>query len=308
MPINVKTELNMTNYRTIMTILLCAVVAFACPAQASAYTKDKKDKKEKKSKDNKDKTKDDDTLDLGLEPMPMPKAPQPEARVVPVRDLAGGNRRFHTGNFDFTGRRGIDISHYQGNIDWAQVATDPQVKYVYMKATESNGFVDKTFARNLKEAQAVGLPVGAYHFFNPNTSARSQFENFRRVVDPQTQDLIPVVDVEQRGSCDLSGFRTRLQQFCDLVEQEYGVKPVIYCGAYFYNKYLTGMFYGYKIFCARYTTDRGIDPEFEPNCHLVLWQHSDKGSIKGIRGNVDLSRFCGNYNLNDILLVNTTKK
>ncbi len=296
----------MKNYRIILTLIMSAVVAFISPAQMSARgKKDKKDKKEKLHQAKAAAQREDVDTFPPSEPMPLPIAPRPESPQQPLADI--GSRQFHHGNFNFDGRRGIDVSHYQGTIDWRLAATDPQVSYVYLKATESSGFVDKRYKSNLEQAQAAGLPVGVYHFFNPTASARSQFDNFRRTVDPRTQDLIPVVDVEQRGSCGLEGFRQRLQQFCDMVEREYGVKPIIYVGYYFYNKYLDGMFYGYKMFVPRYTTDNGQTPTFDPHCKVVMWQHSDKGRIKGIKGNVDLSRFCDNYNLRDILLQTNVK-
>ena len=91
----------------------------------------------------------------------------------------------HIGN-SFTG---IDVSHYQGYIDWKQVAADNRVGFVYLKATENVGLVDNTYRRNLEGARAEGIPVGVYHFFNSMSAAAAQLQNFCSVVDPRTQDL-----------------------------------------------------------------------------------------------------------------------
>lgn len=61
-------------------------------------------------------------------------------------------------------KEGIDVSHYQGSIDWDEVVNNTPISYAYLKATEGASLVDKTYARNLSEARRVGLSVGSYHF------------------------------------------------------------------------------------------------------------------------------------------------
>lgn len=198
--------------------------------------------------------------------------------------------------------QGIDVSHYQGNIAWDQVARDANVRFVYIKATESSGYVDKCYARNMYGAKMAGIPVGVYHFFSPSTSALTQFENFRSNVNPRDNDLIPVVDVEKRGKKPLAQFHRELQQFLDAVERMYGVKPIIYTGVNFYASYLAGRFKQYRFMVARYAE------EFPGLCEevpIVLWQYSCTGSVRGIHGNVDCSVFMDRYTLSDILLPNS---
>ena len=65
-------------------------------------------------------------------------------------------------------KEGIDVSHYQGSIDWDEVVNNTPISYAYLKATEGASLVDKTYARNLSEARRVGLSVGSYHFYRPN--------------------------------------------------------------------------------------------------------------------------------------------
>ena len=88
--------------------------------------------------------------------------------------------------------RGIDISHHQGDIDWAQVAAD-DIAFVYMKATEGGDFKDRAFARNWAGAGGAGLARGAYHFFSLCKSGREQAQNFLSVLPQDSDMLAPVV-------------------------------------------------------------------------------------------------------------------
>ena len=76
---------------------------------------------------------------------------------------------------------GIDVSHHQGDIDWARVADD-DITFAYIKATEGGDFVDAQFADNWEQAGANGVDRGAYHFFTLCRPGLEQAENFLRVV------------------------------------------------------------------------------------------------------------------------------
>ena len=93
---------------------------------------------------------------------------------------------------------GIDVSHHQGLIDWEAVSAT-KVQFVFLKATEGSTHVDRRFARNLRGARRVGIPVGAYHFLNAKSTIASQFANFYEHASPSELDLLPVVDVEWSG-------------------------------------------------------------------------------------------------------------
>ena len=103
-------------------------------------------------------------------------------------------------------KEGIDVSHYQGRIDWDQVVSGTAISYVYLKATEGASLVDDTYERNLKEARRVGLSVGSYHFYRPNVSWQEQFANMTSVVKSDDQDLVPIIDIEHRGSVSDEAF------------------------------------------------------------------------------------------------------
>lgn len=97
-------------------------------------------------------------------------------------------------------REGIDVSHYQGDIDWNIVVKNANISYAYLKATEGATLVDDTYEKNLREAKNAGLLVGSYHFYRPNTDWKAQFENLTKNVRPNDQDLVPIIDIEHKGN------------------------------------------------------------------------------------------------------------
>lgn len=205
----------------------------------------------------------------------------------------------HTANLQ---QQGIDVSHYQGHIRWEEVACDGKVQFAYVKATESSGYVDDCYLRNLYGAKQARIPVGVYHFFSPTASALMQLENFRSNVDPRQQDLIPIVDVEKRGKGSLSQFHGRLRAFLEGVERIYGVKPIIYTGVNFYAKYLEGKFTQYRFMVARYAEEI---PSLSDDVPILMWQYTCTGSVNGIKGDVDCSVFLDKYSVADIMLKKT---
>ena len=195
---------------------------------------------------------------------------------------------------------GIDVSHYQGRINWDEVAKDPNVNYVYLKATEGVNTTDDTYRYNFRECKRVGLKVGSYLFFRPRLSAKAQFQHFMSMVDTKSQDLLPVIDAEVIKGVSVRAFQTRLLELCQLFEKEYGKKQIIYTGRNFYNKYIYGntRLSTYKYFIASYTFEA---PQLNGDKEYVMWQYTATGSVKGIRGDVDQSKLMGRHTLADIL-------
>lgn len=234
--------------------------------------------------------------------MPQPSFAEKIVRSIPEPQLyhqIKGNRP--------SSRYGIDVSRYQGDINWREVAKDARVTYVYLKATESTGLVDKTYAKNLKGARKAGLPVGVYHFFSPNTPSHQQLANFTKTVDPRTQDLIPIVDVEiaPKRKSQVLPFLRRLRAFVDGVEKHFGCKPMIYTSQDFYNKYLAGKFLDCPFMFARYADDV---PQVNDKVRFMVWQFTASGRIRGIKGDVDRSCLMNTYTVDDIRYTPKGKK
>lgn len=229
-------------------------------------------------------------------PDPLCKPSLPANPVKPVPELRMHNIRPHRAPSVY----GIDVSHHQGSINWDMVATDANASFVYIKGTESVSHVDDEYYRNIREARRMGIPVGTYHFFSPKESGFAQFQNFSSTIDIKMQDLIPVVDVEHRGRVSLAYFHAQLKTLLEEIERTYGVRPIIYTGVNFYNKYLSGMYKKYKFFIARYNSEE--QPELCDDVPIVLWQFTSEGYVNGIRGRVDRSCLLDNYSLQDILI------
>lgn len=242
---------------------------------------------------------DDDYLLLQPDELPRPLTPQrPLADNLSMEAVP----HTHTANRQL---QGIDVSHYQGRIDWQKVARSGEVSYVYVKATEGATLVDETYRQNLLNARRAGLYVGVYHFYRPTVTPQLQLLNFTQNVNLLDMDLIPIIDIEHRGRAPLETFRAQLRQFLNAVEQHYGVRPILYTSRDFYNKYLAGPFTNYMYMIARYHTDI---PVLCDNAAFVLWQYSATGRLPGISHHVDRSCFMDTYSLSDILLPKKKRK
>ena len=248
----------------------------------------------------------DDMEQVETEPdAPVKKSWHDEPLETPeLADLSGhgiimnnktfrGNRNSNINN-KFT--EGIDISHYQGSINWDLVSEEP-ISYVYIKATEGASYVDRYYEYNRSEARRVGLSVGSYHFYRPNISPKVQFANMTRIVKPEEQDLVPLIDIEFRGKEHKSKFIADLREFVEMVTAHYGKKPLLYTYHNFYNNHLLGEFGDYQFMIARYQSN---EPWLNDGKDYIMWQYSDKGSISGIKGNVDRSRIMGSYKLHEL--------
>lgn len=195
-------------------------------------------------------------------------------------------------------RMGIDVSHYQGRIDWDDLVEDSRVGFVYLKATEGATLVDNMYDFNFTEAKRVGLKVGSYHFYSTTIPISQQIQNFSNALHQYDQDLVPIVDVEIRGKKTHEQFCAELDSFLVMVTNVCGTKPLIYTSSNFYNRYMAGRFDQYKLFIARYNSDA---PTLVDDRQYVLWQYTSKGKVKGIRGSVDMNKIPDEFTFNELL-------
>ena len=192
--------------------------------------------------------------------------------------------------------RGIDISHYQGEIDWEELS-DAMIercplRFIMIKATEGSSRVDERFSENFANAKEYGFIRGAYHYWSNKSSARDQARFFLSKVHLQEGDLPPVLDVEHKPA-DMSteDFRREILTWLHIVEDKYHVKPIIYTYYKFKIKYLgTPVFDDYPYWIAHYYVDK-----VEYNGPWKFWQHTDAGRLPGIKGYVDFNLYNGSY-------------
>lgn len=227
--------------------------------------------------------------------------PEPDAMVYAskVQKSLPDQPEADSPNFvDLRFKEGIDVSHYQHEIDWKSVAKDGQIGYAYMKATEGASLVDDTYEYNIREARKAGLKVGSYHFFRAHISLDEQFNNMTSTVKKDMQDLIPIVDVEHTNGCSSAELVRRLKIFLERLTAYYGRKPMLYTFVNFYNKHFAGAGLDeYPLMIAFY---RDAQPELSDGRKYVIWQYTSHGDVPGVDGNVDRSIMMEGFSLKDI--------
>lgn len=187
--------------------------------------------------------------------------------------------------------RGIDVSHYQGEINWKKLARDGH-DFTFIKASEGRELKDDFFTDNWRKAGEVGLRRGAYHFFRPEVSPAQQAANFFKQVDLVPGDLPPVLDVEHLGKLSAAELLIAVKTWAQLAEARYGVKPIIYTGQNFYNRFLAGQLDDFPLWLARYDNDA---PVTVCGREFSFWQYTDAGRLPGIDGRVDRNVFYGSH-------------
>ncbi len=236
-----------------------------------------------------------------------------------VRCGSWRNNRFLGERMVYTSDRvyGIDISRYQHEdpryrrkvypIHWDKLritslgsgrrvsgTVDYPVSFVYIKATQGIRIRNRFYAADLRQARSHGIPVGSYHFFSSRSNGTQQAAWFLRVASVAPHDLPPVLDLEPteaevaRMGGEAVLFREVLK-WLRIVEAEKGKRPVLYVGQQFVNKHLVNApeeLRRYDVWIARYG-------EFKPYVHLLHWQLTPYGRVRGIHGEVDINVFNG---------------
>ena len=196
---------------------------------------------------------------------------------------------------------GIDVSHHQGKIEWEKVKKwkNKKLDFVYIKATEGATYIDKTYKTNIKEAKENDFLVGSYHYFRTTSSIENQFQNFIKTIDKSEQDLIPLIDVEEKTNWTNKEFHKNFKAFLNMVENYFGQKPMIYTVNSFYNLNLSGKYKEYHFLIGRYGENA---PNMRDKTSWTIWQFSETGKVKGIPMDVDIDVINDKYNLQDLLI------
>lgn len=191
---------------------------------------------------------------------------------------------------------GIDLSKWQGDIDWAQVQ-DAGTKFVFIKATEGGDHFDERFPGNWAQAKAYGIPHGAYHFVYWCRSAEEQARWFVQHI-PQDEDALPpVLDVEWNGHSETCPRKVPREQALQMIqtmlvelERHTGKRPIIYTDITFHEEVLNGYFDDYPFWIRSVAAE---PEERYTNRRWLFWQWTTTGRVPGIRGNVDRNVFNG---------------
>jgi lysozyme len=188
---------------------------------------------------------------------------------------------------------GIDVSHYNDEINWPLVKAmrvdSIILRFAFIKATEGLDQEDEWFEANWKKSKENQIIRGAYHYFITNEDGEKQAQYFIGKVKLEPGDLPPVLDIEDLGNTTPAAMIKELKKFLVILENHYHVKPILYSYADFYDHYLSKDFSNYPFWVAHYGGVHGprINREFN------FWQHNDSGHVNGINSYVDFDVFNG---------------
>lgn len=193
--------------------------------------------------------------------------------------------------------KGIDVSSYQGDIDWQKLSNE-NISFAFIKATEGSSLVDRCFAYNFEQAQKTSLAVGAYHFFSYDSAGETQAQNFIETVKPFEGMLPPVIDLEFYGDKEKNppkreDVNRELDVMLTKLKEHYGQKPIIYATEKSYKLYLSGGYEEFDIWIRNVITK----PKISDKKEWTFWQYTNREKLSGYSGDekyIDVNVFNGN--------------
>lgn len=206
----------------------------------------------------------------------------------------------------------LDVSRWQGNIDWDKVKASGIVSGVMLRALgnsakdkPSKPYIDPTFERNYRECQRLGILCGVYYYCKAVNAAEADAELalLRKVLTGKTVQLPVAVDIEDtyvQASLDKQTMTDIAAHALAAIEQM-GFYAMLYTGLYFArdNLYMTGAaLRKYDVWLARYPRDKSkTKPEDKQKTDFSfgMWQYTSTASVPGITGNADLSHAYKDY-------------
>jgi len=178
--------------------------------------------------------------------------------------------------------QGLDISHHQEKVNWTLV--DKKYKFIILKATEGQNFLDTDFLYNWNNARLNGFVVGAYHFFTMTSSGEAQADFYISKVPDSDKTLPPMIDLEiSTKKYKKTEVIKHLKDMVDKLEKHYRKRVIFYVNYKTYNAYIKDEFPENRI----WITDYKYFPKIEEDDRWVIWQVSKRGRIEGIPGFTD---------------------
>ncbi len=190
--------------------------------------------------------------------------------------------------------KGIDVSRWQGAIDWQAVAADGVV-FAACRATIGDYYTDPQFAANWQGMKAAGIYRCAYHVLRPDIDVVRQINHFESTV-VEAGDLPHVLDVEVTGDQSDEVIRAQTLGCLQEMEARFGRRPLVYTGDWFWTPHIGAQNWvdDYDLWVAHYYWPAVSTPKLPAGWMIWrIWQHSNQGSVAGIVGNVDLGWFGG---------------
>ena len=196
---------------------------------------------------------------------------------------------------------GLDVSHWQGDINWAKVYNNDYV-FTFVKATEGVGWLDHKFIENISQGTAAGVKMGAYHFARPNlgNTGAEEAEYFLSQVGDYLESgyLRPVLDLEVGSSLGRAALSAWVLDWYWTVKNRTGVEPLIYTNLNYVNNYFTNDVTEFDLWIAYWNCDPSPTFNIPPTGRWgdwALWQYcvGDAGTVPGISTRIDMNIFNG---------------
>jgi GH25 family lysozyme M1 (1,4-beta-N-acetylmuramidase) len=194
-------------------------------------------------------------------------------------------------------KEGVDVSHWQGTIDWARVRAGGKT-FAFAKATEGIGWKDDAYDRNKAGAMAQGIMFGAYHFARPGSNnPATEADWFVNTAAIQHGMLVPALDLEVTGGLGPTALTAWVRAWVERVNARLGVKPLIYASPSFWRTYMADTRWfadnGYTmLWVAHWGVANPSVPGSNWGGHSwTFWQYTSDGTVPGIAGRVDLNRY-----------------
>lgn len=188
---------------------------------------------------------------------------------------------------------GIDVSIYQGNINWPAVAA-AGIKYAVIRASVGDYYTDANYRRNFDGARAAGIPVvSAYHVTRPNRPFAAQMARLWAALGSDRPTAPLTIDAEVADGMSPSHITNYQKDTAITIESETGKKPVFYTAPWFWDPNVIRNVWAreYPLHQARYaSTPLPLPLDWSS---WLLWQYSSSGRINGIPERVDLNWFAG---------------
>lgn len=208
---------------------------------------------------------------------------------------------------------GIDVSHHQGIINWEEIVLESNAKgevnrnntgdylqpvlFAIIKSSEGKDIKDDRFDFNFSEAKRCGIIRGAYHFFTSSSTGEEQANNYIACTELKKGDFPPILDIENNSGIGNDDFRKVINEakvWLDVVENHYGVRPIIYTTKNIYDTFIASdvKLVKYKMWIANPSNKNYIIK----NCIMVQISHTATlNAIPESKNKVDLDLFVGDY-------------
>lgn len=186
--------------------------------------------------------------------------------------------------------QGIDVSEWQGNINFEQVAASG-IKVVYIRSSLGSSYIDPYFQQNYQRAKAAGLKIGFYHYVTARSvpQAQSQARFFAQVIQGKKFDCRLAMDFEDLTNLSAAQATEIGLAFIRETEKVSGKKAVVYSNTYNAGAMFSGALTKYPLWAASYGVSQ---PSSAVNwTSWAGWQYTDRGQIPGISGYVDRDIF-----------------